>query len=99
MMESTQQHPTIGTSSPVTIGLVITLLGVAFVAGGAHIRLGIQSDEVAALKAKADKASDASQDVVLRVQRVEDAVEAINKTLNSIDRKLDRALNRAKEER
>lgn len=93
------QHPTIGTSSPVTIGLVITLLGVAFAAGSAHVRLSACTDRLEVVESRAEKSREVSQEVVLRVQRVEDAVEGINKTLASIDRKLDRALNRQKEER
>ena len=80
----------IGTSSTVTVGLLCTLLAVAAGAGAAHWRLGAVERLIEKQEAINDVSREAGASHEVRLQRVEDHYEAIEKRLDSLDRKLDR---------
>jgi hypothetical protein len=76
--------------SPVKVGLVLVLLAAAGTAGTAHWRLGEAEQD---LKQHIETATRSDHTQELRLQALEKDYQAISKTLDRIDSKLDQLIN------
>lgn len=92
--EGTGPHPTIGTSTPVTVGLFALAASAIFLAGGAWWRLGSvadhQADQDRAISAQRDQSTNTNEHTELRLQRLEDHWTDLDHRLDTFDAKLDR---------
>lgn len=80
----------IGTSTPVTIGLVVSLFAVAAGAGAALWRITALEKEAASLEVSLAAAKVEQHRTDLRLQRTEDAVQEFRAAVVQINAKLDR---------
>lgn len=95
-----QELKPIGDNTPITVGLLITMLGVAGTFGMAYQRLNNADDrdatraaEISSLRGEVLTLAKDGQQIVLRTQRLEDSVARIERGQDRMERKLDQLVD------
>ena len=96
-MEATGSYtiapPPIGSSTGVTIGLLVSVASLAVAAGGSYYRLADVDGRAQVLTEEVSRLRERCQGYELRIQRIEDGTPGIVKRLERIEDKLDRLAN------
>lgn len=74
--------------------VVVSLVALAAIGGGAHVRLQTVEKDQAESKEEVEKLKTSAHGDDKRLQRVEDGVNDLKKSMEKLDDKLDRALSR-----